>query len=147
MNGSYHHPNPPLFWMVELIAMPSTSPGSAALRPPEKEKLWHIACYNYANGQPPEQYICPGCDEHNINKNISGSKQKNRKKKMRHERHWFQDCPYRETPNETVVRTTHRKWNNNPRDKNRSSKSRVRTLNRFDGICNERTNEDERHAI
>ena len=42
------------------------------------------------------------------------------------------------TANETVVRTTHRKWNNNPRDNNRSSKSRVRTLVCFDGICNER---------
>ena len=85
--------------MEELIAMPSTFPASSALQPLEKKNygtLWHIACYSYANGQPPERYVCSGCDEHNNNKNISGSKQKNRKKKMRHERHWFQDCPYRE---------------------------------------------------
>ena len=91
--------------MVEMLAMPSTSPASAALRPPEKEKLWHIACYNYTNGQPPAQYQCPGCCDQHPNQN-----KKKQQTTLHHARHWFQDCPYREEWKDAKrnnVETTH----------------------------------------
>lgn len=74
--------------LIELIVMPSTSPASARMRPPEKEKIWHIACYRLK--EPPQHYVCPGCEYHlqTATEPIS--------RKDLPEKHWFHDCPYRE---------------------------------------------------
>ena len=73
--------------VIELIVMPSTSPANAMMRPPEKEKKWHIACYRFR--EPPQHYVCPGCEHHFRTATSSNSEYKS-------EKHWFQDCPYRE---------------------------------------------------
>ena len=75
--------------MTELIVMPSTSPASTTLRPPEKEKIWHKACFGLQ--EPPESYKCPGCELH-FSQTTSGDKHQETIQK----RHWFQDSPYRE---------------------------------------------------
>lgn len=72
--------------LIELIVMPSTSPASARMRPPEKEKTWHKACYRMR--EPPEHYVCPGCEHHLQTTCTSRTDLP--------EKHWFEDCPYRE---------------------------------------------------
>ena len=74
--------------LIELIVMPSTSPANARIRPPEKEKKWHIACYRLR--QPPQHYVCPGCEYH-----IQRAENEISRKDLP-ERHWFHDCPHRE---------------------------------------------------
>ena len=74
--------------LIELIVMPSTSPASARMRPPEKEKKWHIACYRLK--EPPQHYVCPGCEYH-----LETAVEPISRNELP-ERHWFHDCPYRE---------------------------------------------------
>ena len=62
--------------MVELVALPSTSPAYSAMRPPEKEKAWHQGCFR-CKKSPPEAYRCAICEG----------------------KHWVFDCPtYQKTP-------------------------------------------------
>ena len=103
--------------MVELLAMPSTSPASAALRPPEKEQQWHIACYNYRQGHPPAQYQCPGCCEKHPNQNKT--KKPKTTTKIRHARHWFQDCPSREEWKDAKRNHEETMHNNTPKKRKR----------------------------
>lgn len=60
---------------VELIVLPSTSPASAKMRAPEKERLWHIGCYGL-DPSPEDNYICPACG-------LKGA-------------HWLQECEARD---------------------------------------------------
>ena len=76
--------------MIELIVMPSTSPANASNRPPEKEKKWHVACYRLR--EPPEYYICPGCEFHRKRHGSSATGND----EYEYGKHWFHDCPYRE---------------------------------------------------
>lgn len=87
--------------IIELIAMPSTSPAHSSQRPPEKEKIWHIGCYDRIDcasnarraaelPQPPDHYECPGCVHYQKYHN------KIAKPIEKLDRHWFEDCPYRE---------------------------------------------------
>ena len=46
---------------LELIVLPSTSPAAASLRPAEKEKMWHIACFNHTETRAPASYVCACC--------------------------------------------------------------------------------------
>jgi len=46
--------------VVELVALPSTSPAYSAIRPPDKEKLWHQGCFGFQTS-PPKFYSCPCC--------------------------------------------------------------------------------------
>jgi G:T/U-mismatch repair DNA glycosylase len=65
--------------LIELIVMPSTSPANVQVRPPEKEKIWHQACYHLQ--EPPLHYECPGCKLYDTSSES--------------EKHWFYDCPHR----------------------------------------------------
>lgn len=60
---------------VELCVLPSTSPAFATMRPPEKEKLWHSACFKLR--KPPDMYSCIACRESNHSEE---------------EPHWLHDC-------------------------------------------------------
>jgi hypoxanthine-DNA glycosylase len=74
--------------VIELIVVPSTSPANARIRPPEKEKKWHMTCYRLQ--EPPQPYACPGCEYHvRTAPSLTSSNYKPGK-------HWFHDCPYRE---------------------------------------------------
>ncbi len=46
--------------VLELVALPSTSPAYAAMRPPQKEKEWHQGCFGFETS-PPKFYVCPCC--------------------------------------------------------------------------------------
>jgi len=72
--------------VIELIVMPSTSPASAQMRPPEKEKKWHMACYRLR--EPPSHYVCPGCEFYGMASSTNNN--------CAYERHWFHDCPHRD---------------------------------------------------
>lgn len=74
--------------MIELIVIPSTSPANASNRPPEKEKKWHVACYRLR--EPPQHYVCPGCEYHRETHDSSTTRNSNT------EKHWFHDCSYLE---------------------------------------------------
>jgi hypoxanthine-DNA glycosylase len=74
--------------VIELIVMPSTSPASARIRPPEKEKKWHTACYRLM--EPPKHYVCPGCE---YRRQEAGQQTSSKREP---DQHWFHDCPYRD---------------------------------------------------
>ena len=61
---------------IELCVLPSTSPAYATMRPPEKEKMWHKACFKLRN--PPGSYKCVVCDDAGV---------------VDREIHWTHDCP------------------------------------------------------
>ena len=46
--------------VVEIVALPSTSPAYSAMRPPTKEKEWHQGCFGFETS-PPKFYLCPCC--------------------------------------------------------------------------------------
>lgn len=79
--------------LVELIVMPSTTPSNALVRPPEKEKTWHMGCYRLEEPRP--HYECPGCEYYL--RTAAGTATSARKKRHRNPKtHWLHDCPYRE---------------------------------------------------
>ena len=46
--------------VVQIISLPSTSPAYSAMRPPEKEKIWHQMCFQCLTS-PPTKYECVLC--------------------------------------------------------------------------------------
>lgn len=58
--------------VIELVALPSTSPAASAIRPPEKEKAWHQGCFGFES-RPPRFYVCVCCHAKGL--------------------HWVVDCP------------------------------------------------------
>jgi len=85
--------------LIELIAMPSTSPANARMRPPEKEKQWHKACFRLE--EPVHNYVCPGCEYYRTSEIKSrettdrlSSVVSSTKYDQIMKRHWLHDCPH-----------------------------------------------------
>ena len=100
--------------VIELIVVPSTSPANARIRPPEKEKKWHMACYRLR--EPPQHYVCPGCEYHVRTAPTLTSTN------YQPEKHWFHDCPYRED------------WKISKKEQSKKKSKQQPSTNKDDGI-------------